>query len=202
PDSDSAAVRGDHRRALAVSQIRHLGHLDSRDDPGPRHGAGDGHPGAVGADGGLRHRRRYGGCQRSLVWPVGRGQPRHGRRLGSEGLYRRRRRWHGEPRGLDRRRHLHQPARGLCLALGEPGSSGHRLVHRADPDPAVSAHRALRADTQMSRRRTTVYWTGFCVVLALLIVAPLVLPEFWRRFLTEILIWGLLAMSSDILIGY
>ena len=37
---------------------------------------------------------------------------------------------------------------------------------------------------------------------ALLIVAPLVLPEFWRRFLTEILIWGLLAMSSDILIGY
>src|SRR5215468_7942996 len=40
------------------------------------------------------------------------------------------------------------------------------------------------------------------VILALLIIAPLVLPEFWRRFLTEILIWGLLAMSSDILIGY
>jgi branched-chain amino acid transport system permease protein len=39
-------------------------------------------------------------------------------------------------------------------------------------------------------------------VLGLLIIAPLVLPEFWRRFLTEILIWGLLAMSSDILIGY
>ena len=38
--------------------------------------------------------------------------------------------------------------------------------------------------------------------MALLIVAPLVLPAFWRRFLTEILIWGLLAMSSDILIGY
>jgi branched-chain amino acid transport system permease protein len=35
-----------------------------------------------------------------------------------------------------------------------------------------------------------------------LIAAPLVLPEFWRRFLTEILIWGLLAMSSDLLIGY
>ena len=33
-------------------------------------------------------------------------------------------------------------------------------------------------------------------------LAPLVLPEFWRRFLTEILIWGLLAMSSDLLIGY
>jgi branched-chain amino acid transport system permease protein len=54
----------------------------------------------------------------------------------------------------------------------------------------------------MSKRPTVVYWTGFCVILALLIVAPLVLPEFWRRFLTEILIWGLLAMSSDILIGY
>jgi branched-chain amino acid transport system permease protein len=46
------------------------------------------------------------------------------------------------------------------------------------------------------------YWTGFAVVLALLVAAPLVLPEFWQRFVTEILIWGLLAMSSDILIGY
>jgi branched-chain amino acid transport system permease protein len=54
----------------------------------------------------------------------------------------------------------------------------------------------------MNARQPVVYWTGFCVVLALLVVAPLVLPEFWRRFLTEILIWGLLAMSSDILIGY
>jgi branched-chain amino acid transport system permease protein len=39
-------------------------------------------------------------------------------------------------------------------------------------------------------------------VIALLIVAPLVLPPFWGRFLTESLIWGLLAMSSDLLIGY
>ena len=38
--------------------------------------------------------------------------------------------------------------------------------------------------------------------MALLIVAPLVLPPYWSRFVTEILIWGLLAMSSDILIGY
>jgi branched-chain amino acid transport system permease protein len=52
------------------------------------------------------------------------------------------------------------------------------------------------------RRSVTSYWIGFAVVLALLILAPLVLPEFWRRFVTEILIWGLLAMSSDILIGY
>ena len=51
-------------------------------------------------------------------------------------------------------------------------------------------------------RRTIIYWTGFSLILALLVIAPLVLPEFWRRFLTEILIWGLLAMSSDILIGY
>jgi len=52
------------------------------------------------------------------------------------------------------------------------------------------------------RRSAAAYWAGFCVILALLAVAPLVLPEFWRRFVTEILIWGLLAMSSDILIGY
>jgi branched-chain amino acid transport system permease protein len=54
----------------------------------------------------------------------------------------------------------------------------------------------------MRTSRTAIYWTGFSVILALLIIAPLVLPEFWRRFLTEILIWGLLAMSSDLLIGY
>jgi len=42
----------------------------------------------------------------------------------------------------------------------------------------------------------------FAIVLALLAAAPLVLPPFWQRFATEILIWGLLAMSSDILIGY
>ena len=53
-----------------------------------------------------------------------------------------------------------------------------------------------------ARARIASIWIGFGVVLALLVVAPLVLPEFWRRFVTEILIWGLLAMSSDILIGY
>jgi branched-chain amino acid transport system permease protein len=52
------------------------------------------------------------------------------------------------------------------------------------------------------QRHARIYWTAFAVIIALLAVAPLVLPEFWRRFLTEILIWGLLAMSSDLLIGY
>ncbi len=52
------------------------------------------------------------------------------------------------------------------------------------------------------RRAAAAYWVGFVIVLALLAAAPLVLPPFWRRFVTEILIWGLLAMSSDILIGY
>src|SRR2546423_12542757 len=46
------------------------------------------------------------------------------------------------------------------------------------------------------------YWTGFVVVVGALALSPFVLPEFWQRFVTEILIWGLLAMSSDILIGY
>ena len=49
---------------------------------------------------------------------------------------------------------------------------------------------------------TAVYWIGFCAIMAVLIAAPLVLPIFWAKFLTEILIWGLLAMSSDLLIGY
>src|SRR5437773_11409441 len=54
----------------------------------------------------------------------------------------------------------------------------------------------------MTKRDRIVYWSGFGVVMALLIIAPLVLPPFWSRFVTGILIWGLLAMSSDILIGY
>jgi len=54
----------------------------------------------------------------------------------------------------------------------------------------------------MTRHHSTVFWSGFALILALLIAAPLILPPFWGRFLTEILIWGLLAMSSDILIGY
>src|SRR5881394_1245888 len=54
----------------------------------------------------------------------------------------------------------------------------------------------------MIKRDTIIYWTGFGIVMVLLIVAPLVLPPYWSRFVTEILIWGLLAMSSDILIGY
>ncbi len=46
------------------------------------------------------------------------------------------------------------------------------------------------------------FWIVFLAVAAALALFPLGLPEFWRKFLTEILIWGLLAMSSDILIGY
>ena len=53
-------------------------------------------------------------------------------------------------------------------------------------------HPRARSPSSGSVRRRVVHLDG----------APLVLPEFWRRFVTEILIWGLLAMSSDILIGY
>ena len=35
--------------------------------------------------------------------------------------------------------------------------------------------------TRNEARHVVVYWTGFAVVLALLVVAPLVLSEFWRR---------------------
>src|SRR6186713_222554 len=54
----------------------------------------------------------------------------------------------------------------------------------------------------ISKRHPLVFWSVFAAAILLLAVAPLVLPEFWRRFLTEVLIWGLLAMSSDLLIGY
>ena len=33
----------------------------------------------------------------------------------------------------------------------------------------------------MTRPSATGYWIGFAIVLGLLVAAPLVLPEFWRR---------------------
>jgi branched-chain amino acid transport system permease protein len=56
--------------------------------------------------------------------------------------------------------------------------------------------------TTMGSQTHRGFWIVFLAVVAALAVVPFGLPEFWRKFLTEILIWGLLAMSSDILIGY
>ena len=69
------------------------------------------------------------------------------------------------------------------------------------PLDKASSLQELAADKAQSRH-TAVFWMVFSLVMAALIAAPLVLPEFWRRLTTEILIWGLLAMSSDLLIGY
>jgi branched-chain amino acid transport system permease protein len=69
------------------------------------------------------------------------------------------------------------------------------------PPTAGTADRAL--DTRARATRPSAgYWTGFAIVVAALAATPFVLPEFWQRFATEILIWGLFAMSSDLLIGY
>jgi len=65
-----------------------------------------------------------------------------------------------------------------------------------------AADQPARPEPSSSRGHTILFWSVFAVVVGLLIAAPLVLPTFWQRFLTEILIWGLLAMSSDVLIGY
>jgi branched-chain amino acid transport system permease protein len=66
----------------------------------------------------------------------------------------------------------------------------------------AAADQPARPEASSSRSHTVVFWSAFAIVVGLLIAAPLVLPTFWQRFLTEILIWGLLAMSSDVLIGY
>jgi len=68
--------------------------------------------------------------------------------------------------------------------------------------PAAGAADRVLATRAQATRPSAGYWTGFVIVVALLAASPLVLPEFWQRFTTEILIWGLLAMSSDLLIGY
>jgi branched-chain amino acid transport system permease protein len=68
--------------------------------------------------------------------------------------------------------------------------------------PPPTADLRARSTRATADRPSPGYWTGFAIVVAALAVAPWVLPEFWQRFATEILIWGLFAMSSDILIGY
>jgi branched-chain amino acid transport system permease protein len=47
------------------------------------------------------------------------------------------------------------------------------------------------------------FWVIFCLVVAIVALAPRYFPNsFWQRLLTEALVLGLLAMSSDLLIGY
>src|SRR5204862_3296603 len=153
---------------------------------------------------GLRVRDRIGDGrgERRAVRPARRRRSRDGVRLDPVRLHRRRGRRHGEPRRFGARGDLHQPPRSLFLAVGQPGASWHHLFRRADPDLAVPADRPVCRHAEMRDRQPLVFWTGFAIIVALLIASPLVLPPFWARFVTEILIWGLLAMSSDILIGY
>ena len=48
----------------------------------------------------------------------------------------------------------------------------------------------MTAGTPPSDRGPTGYWIGFAAVVAALAAMPLILPPFWQRFVTEILIWG------------
>src|SRR5262249_51036617 len=175
---------------------------------GPGDGVGHGHPGAPRAHRSVRDRRGDGGRQRCPVRSARRRHPDDGVRLHAPRVHRGRGRRHGQSRRVEPGGDLHQPGRGLCRAGGEPGPGGDRVLRRAGPDHARQADRAVRPHPEMtlagarSDRGATGYWVGFAVVLAALSAAPLILPPFWQRFVTEILIWGLLAMSSDILIGY
>ncbi len=54
--------------------------------------------------------------------------------------------------------------------MGQPVAGGHRLVRRADRDPAVPTDRPIRRDAEMRRGHGVVFWTGFAVVIALLVV--------------------------------
>src|SRR5713101_2134776 len=205
----SPGRRGDgrrhHRRALSLPQVRQVRDLDPRHHPGPRDGLRDGHPGATGPHRRVRDRLRHGGRLRCAVRTPGRGDPDHGLRLHAARVHRGGRGRDGQPGWIHPRGPLHQPARGVRLPGGEPLPGRHRLVRRLDPHPALPADGTLRAHPEVPRmnpRTNTGFWIGFVVVVTALAVVPLGLPEFWRKFLTEILIWGLLAMSSDILIGY
>src|SRR6185436_4513377 len=209
PDRHGGAGRADHRRAVALPEVRQVRHLDSRDDPGSCDGAGDGDPGAAGLHRGVRDRLGDGGGQRRAVRSVRRCDPDDGIRLHPARVHRGGRRRDGEPRRVDPGLDLRQPAGELRRDHREPGSGGDCLVRGPGAHDALPAHRPVRPDAEMTatvaarpRPRSVGYWTTFALLVGLLLVAPLVLPPFWQRFVTEILIWGLLAMSSDILIGY
>jgi branched-chain amino acid transport system permease protein len=40
------------------------------------------------------------------------------------------------------------------------------------------------------------------IILALFVAAPFVLSKYYGQLLTEILIWGILAMALDLIVGY
>src|SRR5207237_713218 len=161
------------RGTLALPRARDLGRLDPRRHAGPRHGGRDGHP-----------------------RPAGRRRPDARARYHSQGVHRRGRGRHGQPPRVGPGGGLHQPARGAGLPLGEPGPGGDRVVRAADRDAARAADRPLRPDAEMTRGRPARgYWTGFGLALAALAGAALVLPEFWRRVVSAILIWGVAAVS-------
>lgn len=62
--------------------------------------------------------------------------------------------------------------------------------------PAVPLSNARRA-------KNAGFWVGFGLLVIIVALAPMYFPNsFWQRLLTEALILGLLAMSSDLLIGY
>jgi branched-chain amino acid transport system permease protein len=54
----------------------------------------------------------------------------------------------------------------------------------------------------VSEKMKTRFTPLFLVALLCLIIAPFVLGDYYSSLLTEILIWGLLAMSLDLLVGY
>ena len=113
--------------------------------------------------GGLRDRLGDGGGERRALRPVRRRHPDDGLRLHAARVHRGRGRRHGEPRRLDPRLDLREPARVLRRDRGEPGPGRDRLVRRAGPDacssgpPASSSRRRNDRDdrgaAEIARRR-------------------------------------------------
>ena len=153
---DRRAVGGDHRRLLAVPEIRQIRRLDPRHHAGPRDGAGDGHSGAAGstpacsrigaamaaASGvlfaplvGVNHTMGLDWVLKAFIVVVVGG-------MGSLG-------------GSIAAAIFISLLEAYASIWVEPVAGGDRLLRRADPHAAVPAHRPVCSDTQMTTARST-----------------------------------------------
>src|SRR4029077_3484268 len=128
--------------------------------------------------------------------------PADGRQHPDPGAHRGRRRRPREPQGLARRQPHHRPGRNVREGVAP------RRVHadhlRGDGRrPPVPSSGSLRPALAMTvRTRATLRVLAFAALIVLLAVFPLFAGAYPVKLLQEILIWGIFAMSLDLLMGY
>jgi branched-chain amino acid transport system permease protein len=73
---------------------------------------------------------------------------------------------------------------------------------RSAPPPPTAVHDRRRTEPRSARWDGLIKWVPLAVVGGIMLIAPPFLPTYLRTMLTQILIFGLFAMSLNLLFGY